>query len=303
MLDEAGIVQRQIEKICKQIEVDIIVAGSNPFYYPLGAAKANCRCRKIWYQMDPHSENGMIREKRLSEEKKKEETVYSAMDRIYIQPGAVKHISSSSFARFANKIEPLYFPLIQDKEGIEPEYRYFKKGKVHCVYAGALMMSIRRPEYMLNLFSALKDQEVYLYIWSGNLTKQTEQELRSMLPENVVFCGSLAPDEMQSVLSGADVLVNLGNSTSNQFPSKVLDYISFRKPIINIYKIDDCPTLDVLEPYPLVLNVYEGNDYRSEAVHVDRFIRSSMGKTVDQAIVFESYSRYQIQNEAKRILQ
>ena len=39
------------------------------------------------------------------------------------------------------------------------------------------------------------------------------------------------------------------NKNPNQIPSKVLEYINTGKPVINIYKAEACPTLDLLMEY------------------------------------------------------
>ena len=57
----------------------------------------------------------------------------------------------------------------------------------------------------------------------------------------------------------SDILINIGNTIDNQVPSKIFDYISKRKPIINLYKISNCPSLKYLKKYPLALNLEESD--------------------------------------------
>lgn len=301
-VDESNIIKREIERICRKTDFDVIVAGSNPLFLPLGLAKARCQCTKIWYQMDPHSTNGIMN-KNLIKERKKEEYTYSAMDKIFVQPNAMKEIAETDFSRFFEKVQPAFFPLIAFNDRLEPDCKFFLEGKINCVFAGALMLPIRRPEYMLRLFSKLKNANIQLYIWCGNLTRDMERELTDLLPANVMYCGSLPQRDMERVMCGADILVNLGNSVSNQFPSKILDYISLRKPIINIYKISNCPTLEVLKNYPYVINVDESIDSNEEARRVENFIQMYAGKLVDKEFISKEYAQYFPENSARAVIE
>ena len=53
----------------------------------------------------------------------------------------------------------------------------------------------------------------------------------------------------------ADVLINIGNTNPYQEPSKVIEYASTGKPIINITTIDCDSSSVLLEGYPAFLNV------------------------------------------------
>ena len=50
-----------------------------------------------------------------------------------------------------------------------------------------------------------------------------------------------------------------GNKVDNQVPSKIFDYISLGKPIINVYTSEKDPALEYLKQYPLALNISETN--------------------------------------------
>ena len=296
------IIKREIEAAMREKEYDCLVAGSNPFYLVLGAAKAKCNCKKIWYQMDPHSENGIMLQKYVAQEQKKERFVYQNMDEIYIQPQAYASFAQGRFQSFAQKVHPVCFPLISREDYTQQDGSFFKEGKTNCVFAGALMIPIRRPEYMLKLFAGMQKENVNLHIWSGHLYQRQIDELQGMLFENQQFHGGLPQDKMKAVLNTADFLVNLGNTETNQFPSKVLDYISLRKPIINIYKVKDCPTLPVLKDYPLALNIYEGDELEESLKKLRSFIQKNVGQTVPVEILDRFYSDFYPDSVAKAVL-
>lgn len=291
-LGNPGKIQREIQKACKERSFDLIVVGSNPFFLALGVAKAHCGLRKIWYQMDPHSDNGMIRSKKVNRERKAEAFVFEHMDRIFVQPNSYDAIVSRLQKEVAEKVSPTKFPLVNPNIVVLPDKSRFENDTINCVYAGALMLPIRRPEYMFKLFSLFKNKTIHLYVWCGNLTEGRKNEMISMMPSNVTYCGTLPQNEMQSVLAGADFLVSLGNTVTNQLPSKLLDYISLKKPILNIYKVNNCPTLEILEKYPLSISVSEAEDVEKTAEKMERFIVDNIEKTADANQISTDYRDY-----------
>ena len=98
-------------------------------------------------------------------------------------------------------------------------------------------------------------------------------------------------------------MVNIGNTITNQLPSKLLDYISLRKPILNIYKIDECPTLEILKDYPLSLSVSENENVETASCKIEEFILSNIGKTVDVETVKKYYRDYFPSSVAEYILE
>ena len=287
-----GKIKKEIQRACKAKKYDLIVVGSNPFFLALGVSKANVCPRKIWYQMDPHSDNGMIRSKLMKREKKAEAFVFEHMDKVFVQPSSYTSIIKELQERIAKKVFPTRFPLVDPSISAVANRTYFKKDTINCVYAGALMLPIRRPDFMFRLFSLFSNQSIHLYVWCGNLTDDKKKEMTSMMPSNVTYCGSLPQSEMQMVLAGADFLVSLGNTVTNQLPSKLLDYISLRKPIINIYKTDDCPTRHILSGYPLSISISETEDASDAAFRIEQFIQDTLGQQADSTTIEENYHDY-----------
>lgn len=290
--DESHIIKRETEKAVRKYKVDIVFSGSNPFFFPLGLARAKVNCKRIWFQMDPHASNGMMSAKSAKREFAKERIVYECMDRIFVQPNSYKDIIDNLNTETRLKVFASKFPLIIPDSDVIPDKSYFSSNTVNCVYAGALMLPIRRPDYLFKIFSLFNNTSIRLYIWSGNLSKTMEEEIKSMLPSNVLYCGSLPQREMQAVLAGADILVNIGNTITNQLPSKLLDYMSLKKPILNIYKIDECPTLEILKDYPLSISVSENENVEMASRKIENFILSNIGESVDVETVKKYYRDY-----------
>ena len=252
--------------------------------------------------MDPHASNGMIDESIIDQEKTKELYVYEKMDAVVLQPNALLDLSNEIKSRFCKKLFGLRFPLVIPTEYHKRDCDFFVKGSIHCVYAGALMLPIRMPDYMVRLFGLMNSNDVQLHIWSNNLALEQKRQLESMLSENEILHEPVSQLEMHQILESADVMVNLGNTTTNQFPSKVLDYISLGKPIINIYKNKNCPTLEVLDKYPLSISLYEGDDIQTNADRLRSFIHDSFGKTIGTDEINRIFYDYRPSYVASEIL-
>jgi hypothetical protein len=55
----------------------------------------------------------------------------------------------------------------------------------------------------------------------------------------------------------ADILVNIGNDAPYQLPSKVVEYISMGKPILNVAKIEEDSSREFFKAYPVSLCLLE----------------------------------------------
>mgnify|MGYP003965942691 FL=1 len=51
----------------------------------------------------------------------------------------------------------------------------------------------------------------------------------------------------------ADILINIGNDTNYQLPSKLVDYAASGLPIVNIVSVADDSSLDFLSNYPAAM--------------------------------------------------
>ena len=83
--------------------------------------------------------------------------------------------------------------------------------------------------------------------------------------EKIFFHGSVPRNTALQAMNDADVLVNIGNSNPYQEPSKVIEYASTGKPIINIMSIKDDSSASLLAHYPSLFNVsYESKEQLHE---------------------------------------
>ena len=115
--------------------------------------------------------------------------------------------------------------------------------KVKVLYTGAFHKGIREPNYILEVFSKLQRL---------NLSKKIELHVYGKLNECVdVFdqlyndCdwlfvhGEVSKDKLMVVYANSDVLLNIGNQTTYQLPSKIIEYMFTGLPILNFISIEE----------------------------------------------------------------
>ena len=103
----------------------------------------------------------------------------------------------------------------------------------------------------------------------------------------------LPPHQADQLLMQSDILVHIGNTRPDMLPSKILDYISTGKPIINLYQHDQCPTLTILEKYPLKINIRVGSTLTADLLHqIKDFCFNNRGIQIPFSEIESFYTQY-----------
>ena len=250
-----GLYRRSIRRLLRQEpDIDCILAVSEPTDIPCAMTSLKCGIPWISYRLDPWSTNFQYdSDKRAREEEQAADRSCAA---VFVQPAVYQEYMSGANTAPADKLYmaefPNLVPLPEGEAGAD-----WDRSKIHCAYVGQLYPDIRDPSFMLRLFSALRDSGIVLHV-IGDAPGQAAR-WQSLLAENIVLHGRVPYAEAAAYMKAADILVNLGNSVANQMPSKVIDYIAAGKPVLNLYKREDCPTLRYMERHPAALSVLESS--------------------------------------------
>ena len=118
-----------------------------------------------------------------------------------------------------------------------------------------------------NLDAALYSAEFY-----GQSCEYLKKHYDS-LPECVHLSGTVSAEKCIELTDSADILINVGNTCANQMPSKVFEYISSGKPILNIYFNDKELAMKYLKKYPCIMNVRSDENISSS--QLDDFCKNS----------------------------
>lgn len=207
--------------------------------------------RVVLYQVDPCSTN-MTYTDRQGELLAFERAMYQRASAVITTPIICQEQKELLPPELYQKLTAMELPLVA-----EPAARRAEELRANvpvCLFSGLIYAGIRDPRYTLRLFAPLVEADHAQLHLVGVRQEDLPEEFQA-LP--VVCHGRVPLDRAQELMNGADVLVNIGNLMTNQVPSKIFDYVSLGKPIVNICKNRNCPTLPYLEHYPLALNLFE----------------------------------------------
>lgn len=238
----------------------------------------------VLYQVDPCSTNWT----RPKNEKKRalsfERKMYRDADMIITMKPIFEDIKSVIPQELQYKFKQLELPLVCKKKDYSK--KVISGQRPICLFSGLIYLGVRDPSYTIDLFSTLIiNKEVSLHF--VGVEKEELPEKYRKLP--VVCYGKVSMEKAQELMDGADFLVNIGNIMTNQIPSKIFEYISTGKPIINICKNYDCPTIPYLDKYPLNINLYEKESIKKQRNKLENFILQNYGRRVSNEDVVALY--------------
>lgn len=167
--------------------------------------------------------------------------------------------------------------------------QYFDSSKINFVYAGSFYKEIRNPTFLLEAFMHTREDAVLHLFCSSDCDELINQAV-AISHGKIVRHGMVGQDEIADVYAEADVLVSVGNSLPEFKPSKTFEYIATCKPILNIYYngLRD----DVLENYPMSLQICNSTEAILSAKEIDEFISIFAGKMVLEDEVKIRFKKY-----------
>jgi len=158
-------------------------------------------------------------------------------------------------------------------------------GIINFVYMGAFYRDIRNPEKMLRIFSETpRTYRLHMYS-SGNCDDIVDRFIRSN-PDKFIKHEQVSSGELQKILSNADVLVNIENSISNANPSKLIELISYRKPIVD-FNYTNTP-VPLLARYPLSANI-NVNNIGNAMLEIEKLIKKSKNLSIGKDEIIQLY--------------
>ncbi|MEG2769576.1 MAG: hypothetical protein RR902_02045, partial [Oscillospiraceae bacterium] len=240
--------------------------------------------------------------------------IYKKMDKLFITTLMYEENKTNYLAPYLNKCVSLEFPNIKEMEKIPENTLAFSQEndgeiafddtKINLVYTGMLYPQIRSPQFLLDLICTL-DENITLTMVAGGydgFPYDFFENYKQKLGKRLQLVGFLSQEKTNELNAVADVLVNIGNKVENQLPSKVLDYISTGKAILNLCQIENCSSKKLLEKYPLKLNVMENENISEEMTQkVNDFCKKSKGETLPYSAVYKEYSDWTLEAVCQKI--
>ncbi len=284
--DETRMVERmygrEIRKAVSVSSYDAIVSFSAPIPAHGCASRLTGETGVPWIAvcLDPYFSHLIFGTEGLEERKKREERIMEPAAQILMTYPTDRHYRQAGVS-FGDRITGVEMPGIEprkpDRQAPDAETG---RSVCRCCFFGSMYREIRDPRPAVSLLAAAGDGIEARF--AGKIVDGTEA---AFFPEGCGcrYLGELAGEALAKEYAEADILVNIGNTVDNQMPSKIFEYISTGKPILNLYKRPDCPTLKYLSVYPAALNISETEIRERPAESTEKvreFCRAYRGKRV-----------------------
>jgi glycosyltransferase involved in cell wall biosynthesis len=296
--------RRQALRLCRTHIYDSVITVSHPFtghLIGLKLKKVFPNLRWIADVGDPFSLGGTVS---FNNEplygtlnRWAEAQVYARCDAISVTVEGCRDAVAEIFADTKSKIEVIPPLLSLNPAPNAPARRNSDDTATILVYLGVLYARIRRPDALLALFSAMyeRDPTFQLHFYGDSQGCETDFHPYTHLIGRAIFIhGPVPRDRVGSIMQAADILVNIGNETSYQLPSKLVEYASTGRPIMNISANRSDTTSDFLANYPAALSLVcaDGTPSRDQ---IDQALRFAEGaEDVDSIRLEEFLSRFRI---------
>lgn len=275
---------KKLQKL-KNENYDILIPISG--YYEAAAVAMESDIPVVLYQVDPCASNAKFARKIYKEVARFEKRLYEAAAAIITTPIIYREICENYPEQIVKKTHAMEFPNVDAEDTLGSKR---ERTDIRCLFAGSLYPTARNPRYTVKLFNGIQNSQIRLVFVGADKEQMREFVEEKQIAGNMSFLGKLPLEKAQEEIADADILVNIGNIMTNQVPSKIFEYISSGKPIINICVNQNCPSIPYLEKYPLALSIVEGVGTPEEhSAQIEKFIIENAGRTVDKAIILERF--------------
>ena len=262
----------------EKFDVIIPISGYYEASYAALRYAQKYRIPMILYQVDPCTTNRLYPLRSYQRRLKLEQDIYQYCAHGITTPISKREMSSIFREEYMKKMLPVMFPNVEPvhKNGSD---KVTFKNQIQCVFTGRIYRGARDPRFTISLFSRLHTNNIKLKLVGIDIKGLFNYIDASILPSSIECCGSLPFEEAQAAIEDADILVNIGNLILNQLPSKLFEYISSGKPIVNVCTSHECPSIPYMERYQLAINLFACDENLEEqAAMLEHFIFENAGK-------------------------
>jgi hypothetical protein len=240
--------KKELRKITKNNQYDCIISSALPFtshllgYY----AKKQLKSRWVAEYGDPFSFNPQPQKSILRFLNKKiEKKLIEKMDYIIVPFEGSKEgffINFPFLKKDKIKVIPQIIPSLHSNPG-KIKWEDFDKSKINIVYAGIFYIPIRSPKILLEAIAKLREKDIITYrklrfhIFGimGEEIRKLFNKYQQLLKERViVLYGETSRESCAFAYEKADYMLNIANISEYQLPSKLIEYLSYKKPIISL---------------------------------------------------------------------
>ena len=218
-----------------------------------------------------------------------EKRILTNADKIVVMESSREHhLKYSSQLSYYSKFVFLDIPLLKKQIGAPLDNPYLEKyGKcINVTFCGSAIQPMRNISFFNTLakhIAQIDDNIRFHFIGICNCVE-------TISSKNIIYHGEMQHEKLIPYISNADVLLNFGVKTPSAISGKIFEYMSYLKPIISTFSIDNEACIPYLEKYPCALMIDERNEnYQIQASKVVRFINNATGYTINKELITKTY--------------
>lgn len=230
-----------------------------------------------------------------------ERRVLGGPDVITVTTEPTARLYSTHFPEIAHKIRVIPPLLSMSPAPQRHGSQSMEYSRIKLLFAGAFYPQTRPPDFLLKLFAGLLHDpalagrlELHLYGDTGTVRASFGPYVDLIERGKIVLHGMVPREEVSAAMDEAAVLVNLGNKTAYQLPSKVVEYASTGKPVLNLIQVEDDSSKAVYQSYPAALTLLDQGGALDDQVGALRQWLTDLPPRVDAAFLREWLAAYQL---------
>lgn len=257
-------------QLCTHHDFDWVISVSHPFTGHVVGHRARTHAGQAKWLVDigdpfhlmsepaPNNQRIYWRLNRFVENR-----ILTNADAVCVTTESTRQMYRAHFAIPAEKIR--LAPPLLSLPALPPGAPPSKRPVLRLVFVGTLYRKLRSPGYLLACFEALlsviPDRQLELHLYGA--VNDCAEELAAcpvQVRRSLFVHGMVSRTHVHDAMLNADILVNIGNDSTSQLASKVIEYMAVGRPILNLISIEQDTSLQALSDYPATLTLKRNSE-------------------------------------------
>lgn len=251
--------------LCRARAYDAVISVSHPFTPHLVGLALKRRMPRLRWLVDIGDPFSLLAEIPLNNtalyhrlSRRAEAAVLHDSDAVAVTVESCRSDLIAAFAVDPGKIAVIPPLLSLPAAAADATAPLLASGGTHLVFIGTLYRALRDPSPLLALFRALHRRrgDLHLHFFGAlNDCAPCFAGLDGAAARNVHRHGVVPRETIAAAMRDAGILVNIGNATAHQLPSKLVEYAAAARPILNLATAAGDTAATFLAAYPAALTL------------------------------------------------